>query len=70
MADNDFNLIHAVESLPPVPSVTPAKQREERKRRRKGQAREYHEPDKESSDGTVEEQPPGREDTHAIDYCA
>jgi hypothetical protein len=71
MTDNDFNIIPAVESLQNVPSLTPAKQREQRKRRQSKPAQQ-HEPDEEQSKDDTENdrQMSGRDDTHSIDYRA
>jgi hypothetical protein len=47
MADSDYNMIKPVEGLPNIPGLTPAKRREERKRRQ-------HSPD-EQNDSASEE---------------
>jgi hypothetical protein len=68
MADSDFNFIPAVEHLHNVPGLTPAKDREERKRRPRAQAgaREPAKKDEEKKDG----QESGDGESHSIDYCA
>ncbi len=68
MVDSDFNFIPPVEHLHNVPSLTAAKDREERKRRPRPPA-DKHEPaqeDKDKEDG----QKPGDGESHSIDYCA
>jgi hypothetical protein len=66
MADSDFNFIPPVEHLHNVSGPTPAKDREERKRRQRapGDKREAAAKDEEK------EQKPGDGESHSIDYCA
>jgi hypothetical protein len=69
MTDSDFNLIPAVESLQNVPSLTPAKQREQRKRQPNRSPRQ-REPGREQPGDSREKPASDRDDTHSIDYCA
>ncbi len=69
MTDSDFNIIQAVESLQNVPSLTPAKQREQRKRQ-SNKSPQPREPGREQSSDNQEKPTSGRDDTHSIDYCA
>jgi hypothetical protein len=71
MTDNDFNIIPAVESLQNVPGLTPAQQREQRKRRQNKPAPQ-HEPEAEPSEDDTENPRPmsGRDNAHSIDYRA
>ena len=68
MADSDFNFIPPVEHLSNVPSLTPAKEREERKRRPRTPPgkREPAKQDEANENG----QNPGDSESHSIDYCA
>jgi hypothetical protein len=65
MADSDFNFIPPVEHLHNVPGLTPAKEREERKRRPRTPPGKS-EPAKQDEN----DQKPGDDKSHAIDYCA
>jgi hypothetical protein len=68
MADSDYNFIPPVEHLQNVPGLTPAKEREERKRRPRTPAGKS-EPAKQ--DEQKENDPkPDDDGSHAIDYCA
>lgn len=75
MADNDYNIIKPVESLQNITGLTPAKRREERKRRQNLQA-EHREEAEEQPNGALDEQTSDNEpddeenDQHLIDYCA
>lgn len=68
MADSDFNFIPPVEHLQNVPSLTPAKDREERKRRQRTPSgkREPAKQDEQKQNG----QESGNGPSHSIDYCA
>ncbi len=68
MADSDFNFIPPVEHLHNVPGLTPAKDREERKRRPRSPAgkREPAQQDKDKEN----HQKSGDGESHSIDYCA
>ena len=77
MADNSYNLIKSVDNNQNVIGLTPAKSREERKKRQnmdKQQNRqqelakdELNEPAKEKIDSKIAE---NDQDKHSIDYCA
>jgi hypothetical protein len=73
MADNSYNLIKSVDNNQNVTGLTPAKSREERKKRQnmdKQQNRQHdelNEPAKEKIDGKIAE---NDQDKHSIDYCA
>jgi hypothetical protein len=75
MADYDSNMIKPVQSLKNISGLTPAKQREERKRRQKL----LHENEEKDESGRGEETPPEEQtgnkndinsDSIGIDYCA
>jgi hypothetical protein len=68
MADSDFNFIPPVEHLQNVPALTPAKDREQRKRRPRRPAgqRDPAQQDKEKENNW--ESING--ESHSIDYCA
>jgi hypothetical protein len=71
MTDNDFNIIPAVESLQSVPGLTPAKQREQRKRRQNQPVRRPEPEAEQSTDKTEKEQQMSDHDNaHVIDYRA
>ncbi|MBN1505456.1 MAG: hypothetical protein JW955_01350 [Sedimentisphaerales bacterium] len=68
MAESDFNFIPPVEHLNSVPSLTPAKDREERKRRHRaaiGKREPAGQDEPEQNDGDS-----GDSQSHSIDYCA
>ncbi|MHC4482367.1 MAG: hypothetical protein ACYSW4_02340 [Planctomycetota bacterium] len=75
MPDSDHNIIKPVESLHNVAGLTPAKRREERKRRRDLHKGESQESEQELNE-SVDEESLGNEltedetDQHSIDYCA
>jgi hypothetical protein len=75
MPDSDYNIIKPVESLHNVAGLTPAKRREERKRRRDLHKGESQESEQELNE-SVDEESLGNEltedetDQHSIDYCA
>jgi hypothetical protein len=66
MADSDFNFIPPVEPFHNVPGLTPAKDREERKRRQRARAGKQAGQDEPKKDG----QEPDDGKSHSIDYCA
>ncbi len=66
MADSDFNFIPPVEHLHNVPSLTPAKDREERKRRPRTPPGK-REPAKQDEPNGQKSSDSG---SHSIDYCA
>ena len=66
MADSDFNFIPPVEHLQNVPSLTPAKDHEERKRRPRPPAGKREPAKQDEEDG----QKPRDDESHSIDYCA
>ena len=70
MADNDSNMIKPVEGLQNVHSLTPTRERQERKRRQNAPGHQQT-PKEAPPDEAAEEQEPARDDdSHAIDYCA
>ncbi len=75
MADNDYNIIKPVDSLHSIPGLTPAKQREQRKRRQNSHGKQ-EENAKQQPNDLVDQQKRGEESTevenghHPIDYCA
>lgn len=74
MPDNDSNIIKPVEGLHNIAGLTPAKRREERKRRQNLQQEESPEPERELNE-PVDEQDSSksaddRNDENTIDYCA
>ncbi len=66
MNDNDFNTIQAVENLQNVAGLTPAGQRQERKRRQNPSHRDQG-PTEAPSDKAAAERDG---ESHRIDYCA
>lgn len=77
MADNDFNIIKPVENLQNVGGVTPAKSREERKKRQNLHKKNDPQrplPDSERDESTAEdidsEIVDNDREQHSIDYCA
>jgi hypothetical protein len=68
MADSDLNFIAPVEHLHNVPSLTAAKDREERKRRQRA-ASDKREPAKQDAQ-KPDDQESGDGPAHSIDYCA
>lgn len=75
MPDNDYNIIKPVESLHNIAGLTPAKRREERKRRQNMHAEQNEEAEQELNDSLDQERPDKRpvddeNDRHSIDYCA
>ncbi|MHC4192955.1 MAG: hypothetical protein ACYS8I_03540 [Planctomycetota bacterium] len=74
MADSDSNIIKPVESLHNIAGLTPAKRREERKRRQNGPEQENDEFEQQT-DESVDEQDVSDFDNNGdaqntIDYCA
>jgi len=71
MADSDLNIIKAVEALPSIQGLTPARQRQERRRREQPDEHSGSEPDEELANEAADEQASGSpDDPHSIDYCA
>ena len=77
MPDNDYNIIKPVESLHNIAGLTPAKRREERKRRQNLHAEEDEEDKQKLNDSLGKESPDNapvdvddENDRHSIDYCA
>ena len=73
MTDSDFNFIKPVDNLHNVQSLTPAQQREERKRRQRPQPKspQQQEPKEQPVDEPPREQASDRNDSpHEIDYRA
>ena len=75
MPDNDYNIIKPVESLHNIAGLTPAKRREERKRRQNMHAAPDEEATLELNDSVEKESPDNtpadnENDRHSIDYCA
>lgn len=75
MPDNDHNIIKPVESLQNIANVTPAKRREERKRKREFHKENEEEAEQKLNESVDEENLSGElaengEDQHSIDYCA
>jgi len=72
MADSDINMIKPVDSLPNVASVTPAKERQERRKKQQAfddERSEYKEWD--DADEELEDSTPGDDaEQHVIDYRA
>jgi len=78
MADNDYKTIKPVESLQNIAGLTPAKRREERKRRQNLPT--DHKEERESTEGGLNEsvEPENHDseltddenDRHSVDYCA
>jgi hypothetical protein len=75
MADNDYNIIKPVDGLQNIRGLTPAKRREERKRRQNLPAEHAEQPEAQP-DGTLDQQDSDKEpddqanDQHLIDYRA
>lgn len=75
MAENNDNMIKPVESLQNITRLTPAKRREERRRRR-GPHAGTGQPSQEQPNDAPDETPLGESsleqdtDHHSIDYCA
>jgi hypothetical protein len=71
MADNDLNIIRAVEGLQNIQGLTPTEQRQKRKRRQQTGGHSAQEPQDELADETADPGTAGSEDDpHSIDYCA
>jgi hypothetical protein len=71
MTDSDFNFIQPMENVHNIHNLTPAKQREERKRRQKPPQEQHQEPGDKPLNETPQEQAPDRnDDRHRIDYRA
>ncbi len=75
MSDNDYNIIKPVENLQNIGSLTPAKRREERKRRQNLHEQNEEKPKQESNKPINEEDFSDKltesdRDQHSIDYCA
>jgi hypothetical protein len=70
MTDSDFIFIKPVESLQNVQSLTPAQQREERKRRQKTPEQPQQEPGEKPKETPPEQAPELADDRHQIDYRA
>lgn len=71
MTDSDFNLIKPMETVHNIQSLTPAKQREDRKRRQKP-PQDQQETGEKTLGETPQEQAPDQssDGRHQIDYCA
>ena len=75
MADNDANTIKPVESLQNIPILTPAKRREQRKRRRqlpgeKNKLIEQEQSDLDEELNLESKLSKNETDENTIDYCA
>ncbi len=77
MADNDFNIIKPVENLQNVGALTPAKRREERKKRQNLHEKNNrqrplpeNEPDESAAEDIDSEIADNDQEQHSIDYCA
>jgi len=75
MAENNYNMIKPVESLQNIARLTPAKRREERRRRRgpnAGSGQPSQEQPNDAADETALGEPSLEQDAdrHSIDYCA
>ena len=75
MADSDYNMIKPVEGLPNISGLTPARRREERKRRHNLRDEHKEESNEELSDVVDDENGAGQatseeNDRPSIDYCA
>jgi len=71
MTDSDFTFIQPMETVHNIQSLTPAKQRDERKRRQKpgqGQPETGEKPLDETSQEQVADR--NSDGQHRIDYCA
>jgi len=69
MADNDFNTVKPIENLQTIQGLKPVERRQERRRRRDGQAARHKEPEK-TQDQTEDRPKPDDGQSHEIDYCA
>lgn len=77
MADNDYNIIKPVESMKNVGDITPAKRREERKKRQNSRAQKdrqrqlagdsLNQSIEENINSDIAEED---QNEHSIDYCA
>lgn len=75
MPDNSSNIIKPVESLHNVAGLTPAKRRQERKRRQNLRGKHNKQAEQELDDAVDREKPDktpvdDENDRHSIDYCA
>lgn len=77
MADNDINIIKPVENLQNVGGLTPAKRREERKKRQNLHEKNNrqrpipeNEPDESADEDIDSEMADNEREQHSIDYCA
>ena len=74
MADNNYNIIKPVENLQNIGGVTPAKRREERKRRQNLKEQNEQEPEQQLNESVEEdlsnETNESQGEQHSIDYCA
>jgi hypothetical protein len=68
MADSDFNFIPPVEHLHNVPSLTPAKDHEQRKRRQRPPAGKCEPAAQDEEKENAQKSADG--ESHSIDYCA
>jgi len=75
MADNDYHIIKPAEGLQNIEALTPARRREERKRKKNLTKQNNKEPQEELNE-SVDQQDIGNEltqnqnDQNTIDYCA
>ena len=72
MADSDYTVIKPVESLQTIQGVTPAKRREERKRRQNAPHDQHEETEADVERDEAQDPRTVRDDDdpHSIDYCA
>ncbi len=74
MADNDYNIIRPVEGSQSISSLTPARRREQRKRRHplgeEEKQEQNDEPDEREEQQSCEENIENQNDEHKIDYRA
>ncbi len=75
MADSDYNMIKPVEGLPNIPGLTPAKRREERKRRQHSSDEQNDNANEEPTDLGDQARPENGcvdddNEHHSVDYCA
>lgn len=75
MADNDNTIIKPVQSLHSIGGLTPAKRRDERKRKQDLNKQHQQEPQEEPNESLDRENLSSKltdneEDPHSIDYCA
>jgi len=75
MADNNYNIIQPVESTQNIAGLTPAKRREERKRRQNLPGEHNEEPEQQPSESVDQEElnnelAEDENGQHSIDYCA